>query len=39
MDYIGEIAWTIIPPTMLFLSLYSVYSIVKDKKSLKKIER
>ncbi|WP_392889943.1 hypothetical protein [Eubacterium limosum] len=32
MDYIGEIAWTIMAPMMLFLSVYSVYSIMKDKK-------
>lgn len=32
MNYIGEIAWTIMPPAMLFLSVYSIYCIVQDKK-------
>lgn len=39
MDYIGEIAWTIMAPTMLFLSVYSIYCIVKDKKRSKENQK
>lgn len=39
MNFIGEIAWTIMAPTMLFLSVYSIYCIVKDKKRSKENQK